>query len=100
MKIIAIRTYIVGEVRNFFFVVVETDEGISNFAVQEVARLPRQVLNELFPRQVTFESGHLLPPTLPGLGVEMNEAAVAKYPEITPGDCPRLTRPDGSYTNW
>ncbi len=76
------------------------DLAISNFAVQEVARVPGQVLNELFPRQVTFESGHLLPPNAPGLGIEMNEAAVANFPEITRGDCPRLTRPDGSFTNW
>jgi len=76
------------------------DLAISNFAVQEVARIPGQVLNGLFPRQVTFESGHLLPPTAFGLGIEMNEAAVANYPEIKRGNCPRLARPDGSYTNW
>ncbi len=29
MKITAIKPFIVGEVRNFFFVVVETDEGIT-----------------------------------------------------------------------
>jgi galactonate dehydratase len=76
------------------------DLAISNFAVQELARMPGQVLNKLFPRQVTFESGHLLPPTAPGLGVEMDEAAVANYPQIQGSDCPRLTRPDGSFTNW
>lgn len=76
------------------------DLAISNFAVQEVARVPGEVLNELFPKQVTFESGHLLPPTSPGLGIEMDETAVAKFPEFKAGDCPRLSRPDGSFTNW
>ncbi|MBC8351556.1 MAG: galactonate dehydratase [Planctomycetes bacterium] len=76
------------------------DLAISNFAVQEVARVPGEVLTELFPKQVSFEAGYLLPPTAPGLGVEMDEAAVADYPIFKGGDCPRLTRPDGSFTNW
>jgi galactonate dehydratase len=75
------------------------DLATSNFGVQEVARVPGQVLNELFPVQVPFESGHLLPPTEAGLGIEFDEEAAAKFPPIQ-GDCPRLQRPDGSFTNW
>ena len=75
------------------------DLATSNFGVQELARLPGEVLSELFPRQVTLEAGHLLPPTEPGLGIEFDPAAAANYPPIA-GDCPRLTRPDGSFTNW
>jgi galactonate dehydratase len=76
------------------------DLAISNFGVQEVARPPGEVLPELFPRQAPFESGHLLPPSEPGLGIELNEAAIKEYPIVEGGDCPRRERPDGSFTNW
>lgn len=76
------------------------DLALSNFAVQECARPPGTVLPELFPQQVTLENGHLLPPTGPGLGVVMDEQAISSLPPLEEGDCPRLTRPDGSYTNW
>ena len=76
------------------------DLALSNFAVQECARPPGTVLAELFPQQVTWENGYLLPPTGPGLGVVMDEAVIASLPPIEEGDCPRLTRLDGSYTNW
>jgi len=72
----------------------------SNFGVQELARLPGEVLPELFPVQVPFAEGYLLPPTRPGLGIEFDEAAAAKYPPVPQGGCPRLRRGDGSYTNW
>ena len=76
------------------------DLATSNFAVQECPREPGEALAELFPVQVPFADGHLLPPAGPGLGIEFNEAAVARYPAIESGDCPRLSRPDGSFTNW
>ncbi len=76
------------------------DLAISNFAVQELARIPGTVLPELFPIQVPFEAGHLLPPTTPGLGVEFDEAAIANYPRIEQGNSPQLRREDGSFTNW
>lgn len=78
---------------------VHLDLATTNFAVQECARVPGEVLPELFPVQVPFESGHFLPPTAPGLGVEFDESAVASVPPVT-GDCPRLQRRDGSFTNW
>lgn len=75
------------------------DLATSNFAVQECARLPGEVLPALFPKQVPFASGHMLPPTEPGLGIVLDESAVDQYPPVA-GDCPRLSRPDGSFTNW
>ena len=75
------------------------DLATSNFAVQECARIPGEVLSDLFPVQVPFENGYMLPPTLPGLGVEFDESALEKYPPVE-GDCPRLSRADGSFTNW
>ncbi len=76
------------------------DLATSNFAVQECARPPGAVLAELFPVQVPFRDGHLLPPSSPGLGIEINLAALDRYPSIPQGDCPRLARRDGSFTNW
>ena len=76
------------------------DLAVGNFAVQECARVPGQVLPDLFPVQVPFEKGHLLPPARPGLGVEFDESQVPNFPPIPHGNCPRLHRPDGSFTNW
>lgn len=75
------------------------DLATSNFAVQECARIPGEVLADLFPVQIPFENGFMLPPTAPGLGVEFDESAVEQYP-VMEGDCPRLQRQDGSFTNW
>lgn len=76
------------------------DLACSNFGVQELARPPGSVLPDLFPVQVPFADGHLLPPTTPGLGVEIDEAAIAKYPPIPGGRTPEFRRADGSFTNW
>ncbi|MBM79661.1 MAG: galactonate dehydratase [Planctomycetaceae bacterium] len=76
------------------------DFATSNFAVQEIAREPGTVLPDVFPVQAPFESGHLQLPTAPGLGIEFDEAAAAKYPAITDGGCPIFTRADGTFTNW
>jgi galactonate dehydratase len=76
------------------------DLACSNFGVQELARVPGSVLPDLFPVQAPFAEGHLWPPTRPGLGIEFDESAVAKYPPIPHGGCPQLQRYDGSFTNW
>ena len=75
------------------------DLATSNFAVQECARIPGEVLTDLFPKQVPFKDGYMYPPEEPGLGITFDESAVAKYP-VMEGDCPRLHRADGSFTNW
>ena len=75
------------------------DLATSNFAVQECARIPGEVLADLFPKQVPFKDGYLLIPEEPGLGITFDESAVSQYP-VMHGDCPRLHRTDGSFTNW
>lgn len=75
------------------------DLATSNFAVQELPRVPGTVLPEVFPVQVPFENGHLLPPTAPGLGVEFNEEAAIEA-GFREGEGPQLRRLDGSFTNW
>ena len=76
------------------------DLALSNFAVQECARVPGTVLPELFPKQVTLEKGYLLPPTDPGLGIVIDEDAISSLPPVAEGDCPRLAGPDGAFRNW
>lgn len=76
------------------------DLATSNFAVQELPRLPGTVLPEVFPVEVEFKDGYLLPPTAPGLGVEFNEDAAKELCAYQAGNGPQLHREDGSFTNW
>jgi L-alanine-DL-glutamate epimerase-like enolase superfamily enzyme len=75
------------------------DLATPNFGVQELARVPGSLLPDLFPVQVRFQDGYLLPPEAPGLGVEFNEEAARAHP-WRPGHPPFLRRLDGSFTNW
>lgn len=75
------------------------DLATSNFGVQELPRVPGSVLPDVFPVQVPFEAGYLVPPTAPGLGVEFNEDAAKEHP-FQQGNSPQLRRVDGSFTNW
>ncbi|MFN0054933.1 MAG: galactonate dehydratase [Planctomycetales bacterium] len=76
------------------------DLATTNFGVQELPRIPGTYLQDLFPEQVPYAAGHLLPPTRPGLGVVFDERAAKNYPAITGGSCPQFRRGDGSFTNW
>jgi L-alanine-DL-glutamate epimerase-like enolase superfamily enzyme len=73
--------------------------AVPNFGVLELPRRPGTILPDVFPVQVEYERGHLLPPTRPGLGVEFDEDAAARYP-YQAGNPPLLSREDGSFTNW
>lgn len=75
------------------------DLSSTNFGVQELPSRPGNSFTDVFPVQVEWEDGYLLPPTQPGLGIEFDEEAAKKHPfkEITP---PRLYRLDGALTNW
>lgn len=75
------------------------DIATDNFAVQEGGRVGSPFLQDVFPVQVPYEAGYLLPPERPGLGVEFDEEAAKKHP-FQPGRGPRLRRLDGSFTNW
>lgn len=71
-----------------------------NLGVLEMARQPGTVLTDIFPTQIPFERGHVLPPTKPGLGVELDEKVLASYPLPEVGFSPQLRHNDGSFTNW
>ena len=70
-----------------------------NFAVQELPRRPGESMPDLIQNQPEWEAGYLLPPTAPGLGIELNAEALGKYP-FEMGELRNLRRPDGSVTNW
>lgn len=76
------------------------DLAASYFGVQELPRIPGTYMQEIFPVQTPYAAGHLLTPTRPGLGIEFDERAAAKFPPIPQGACPQLRRADGSFTNW
>ncbi len=73
--------------------------ALDNFAVQEAGRCLPGFMSDLFPDGINSEPGWWLPDDRPGLGVELNEDALTKYP-FREGNCPTLRRPDGSFTNW
>ena len=75
------------------------DLASTNFGVQELPREPGTAFTDIFPVQVEWADGYLLPPTRPGLGIEFDEEVAKKHPyeEVTP---PRLYRLDGALTNW
>lgn len=68
--------------------------------VQELPREPMSSLTDVFPVQVPFESGYLLPPEGPGLGIEFNEEAFTNVTTQEYGPPHGYEREDGSYTNW
>jgi L-alanine-DL-glutamate epimerase-like enolase superfamily enzyme len=70
-----------------------------NFGVQEQPQKPGAVLPDVFPVQPDWEDGYLLPPSLPGLGIEFDREAAKAHPfQMT--ELPNLRRSDGSFTNW
>ena len=75
------------------------DIACDNFAVQEGGLIGHTVMEDVFPVQLPYESGCILPPELPGLGIEFNDEAAEHYEFKWLGG-PILRREDGSFTNW
>jgi galactonate dehydratase len=73
--------------------------AISNFAVQEQPRRPGTALTDVILNQSVWEKGYILPPTAPGLGIEIDRKAAAAYPMQKRG-LNLFHREDGSFTNW
>ncbi|MBI3974425.1 MAG: mandelate racemase/muconate lactonizing enzyme family protein, partial [Chloroflexi bacterium] len=73
----------------------------TNVAVQEQRYPPGTIATDLCPVQVEASNGYLLPPSRPGLGVEIDRTVVARmrgqYRLFAP---PQLRRLDGAFTNW
>jgi galactonate dehydratase len=73
--------------------------AIPNCGVQEQPRKPGTTLTDVFPVQVEWADGYLLPPTRPGLGVVFDREAAKQRP-FQFYERPYLRRRDGSFTNY
>ena len=72
----------------------------SNVGVQEMPKAPGTYAQKLFPKQIEWEDGFSWCPDTPGLGVDI-DMDVAETMRVDPtGFSPRLSREDGSFTNW
>ena len=71
----------------------------NNFAWVEVQAHINESAAEAFPGMPECRGGCYPLPTRPGLGLELDETAAARYP-FKLQENPHLARPDGSYTTW
>ena len=115
MKITSIKPFLVSVEagnaylahRPYLFVKVETDEGVhgigesgvvfAEWAVEGAIRHlePLLIGQDPFRTEFIWRQMH----RRPGLGIEFDESAAAKYP-YKPGLCPEIWRLDGAMTNW
>lgn len=78
--------------------------AVPNFACLEIfvdtAGCPLDVFysQQVYPVQPEIVAGQLRIPDAPGLGVEVDEAALDEHFHFF--EFPHLRRPDGSFTNW
>ena len=78
---------------------VQMDAAIPNFALPEYTGESEPPESELLSAPLVLEEGHRLVPDRPGLGVELAEDALARYPVQDK----TLTAPlghDGSVRDW
>lgn len=70
-----------------------------NFLIQEVMRSDVPWRDDVVDDPLRIENGFVLPPTRPGIGIEINEKEAARYP-YKPEDEARYFHPDGSVADW
>ena len=68
------------------------DFALHNAAIQEVAWPFAPEVEALFDGDLTIEHGHALPPTAPGLGMVLDEAAARALEAAGPAAPPALLR--------
>lgn len=82
---------------------VHMSAAVPNFSWLETRQSPVEHLGfhdkRLFPKQVELQGAVYPVPDSPGLGIEIDEAALRATRPL-PVECPHLRRPDGSVTNW
>lgn len=82
---------------------VHMSAAVPNFSWLETRQSPVENLGfhdkNLFPRQVDLDGAIYPVPDSPGLGVEVNEDAIRAAQPVHV-ECPHLSKPDGSVTNW
>ncbi len=64
-----------------------------NFLIQESIETFGGFYAEIIQEPIRWEDGYIIPPSKPGLGVELNEAVAAKNPYSGPLFIPMLDRP-------
>ncbi|MDQ6714707.1 MAG: D-galactonate dehydratase family protein [Actinomycetota bacterium] len=74
------------------------DLAIHNFGIQEYMQ-HGSLTNEVFRQSFTFEDGYLHPGERPGLGVELDDAAAARFP-YQPAYLPFNRLQDGTVHDW
>ncbi|MEV6286097.1 D-mannonate dehydratase ManD [Kribbella sp. NPDC051770] len=74
------------------------DLAIHNFGIQEYMQ-HGDATNEVFRQTFSFENGYLHPGHQPGLGVELDEDAAAKFP-YRPAYLPYNRLKDGTVHDW
>ncbi len=70
----------------------------TNFAIQEFMGYPAQV-GEVFHSSYRYDDGYLHPGDEPGLGIEFDEAAAARFP-YSPAYLPIARDLDGTMKDW
>lgn len=76
-------------------VCVHIDACTPNFLIQEYIPDDEGVRREIVTEPIRFDNGYLLLPEKPGLGIELNEDTLIKYP-FNPWDRKVAIREDGS----
>ncbi|TET40810.1 MAG: mandelate racemase/muconate lactonizing enzyme family protein, partial [Dehalococcoidia bacterium] len=59
---------------------IQLDTCSPNFLIQESIEKFDGFHAEILKEPIQWENGYIIPPTEPGLGVELNEETIAKYP--------------------
>ena len=59
---------------------IQIDTCSPNFLIQEGIETWGGFQAEILKEPIRWEAGYIIPPTKPGLGVEINEAVAAKHP--------------------
>jgi len=70
-----------------------------NWLIQEAITSDVPWRNEVLDAPIEVQNGYILPPTRPGLGVEVNEKAAAQYPFKSEAE-QRYFYDDGSVSDW
>lgn len=63
---------------------IQIDTCSPNFLIQESIETFGGFYTEILKEPIQWEDGYIIPPTGPGLGVELNEEVAAKHPYIEP----------------
>ena len=72
------------------------DVNVANFGIQELAGFSEEV-REVFPGTPEVTDGYVYPNDRPGLGIDIDEKAAARFPvESSTYTWPVMRRPDGS----